>query len=137
MSTLLPITGVIVRSTANVTAGGRTRLSAILHGVWVLASVTLLQGLITRIPLCVLAGLLVYVGVKLVNLAHIRDLWRHREALVYFVTLFGVVGTNLLLGIGLGIGVAVAQLLYRLTRAEVSVSEDGDRVALRLRGARN
>lgn len=131
----LPITGVIVRSTANLEAGGKTRLSAMLHGVWVLASVTLLSGLITRIPLCVLAGLLVYVGTKLINLGHIRDLMKHNEALIYFVTLFGVVSTNLLTGIGLGIGVAVVQLLYRLTRTDISLEDNGTQATLRLRGS--
>ena len=86
----LAITGVVVRSNANITAGGRTRLSGILHGVWVLLFVTQLGGLIRTIPLSVLAALLCFVGARLVNLGHLRELLRHREGPVYFATLLGV-----------------------------------------------
>lgn len=130
----LPITGVIVRSTANISAGGKTRLSAILHGLWVLLFVTQLGFLITKIPLAVLAGLLVFVGAKLVNLTHIRDLLRHREGMVYFVTLAGVVGVNLLAGIALGIAVAVVRLLVRLAQVEIQVEQRRGRWHLLVRG---
>ena len=98
----LPITGVIVRSAANINAGAKTRWSAVLHAVWMLAFVTLLGGLASYVPLTVLAGLLVHVGLKLVNLAHIRELRHRGELPVYLITVAGVVGINLLAGIGLG-----------------------------------
>jgi carbonic anhydrase len=122
----LPITGVIVRSSANIEAGAKTRLSAILHGIWVLLVVAFAGGLLTKIPLAVLAGLLVFVGVKLVNIGHIRDLYKHKELSVYVATLAGVLGINLLAGIGIGFGVAVARLLWRMTRAKVDVSRTGE-----------
>lgn len=132
----LPITGVIVRSTANIESGGQTRWSAVLHGVWVVVFVTLLGSLLTRIPLSVLAGLLVVVGVKLVNVAHIRALLRHRQGLVYAITLFGVVGVNLLWGIGMGVAAATVELLLRLTRVHLTLERHGDgRYLLRIRGA--
>jgi carbonic anhydrase len=131
----LPVTGVIVRSTANIDAGARTRLSAILHGVWVILFVTLLGGLIQRIPLSVLAGLLVVVGIRLVNLAHIRELLKHREGPVYFATLAGVVGINLLAGIGIGLGLAVLLLLVRLTRLQVRTEQRGKHWHVTVEGA--
>ena len=81
----LPVTGVIVRSSANIQAGARTQLSAILHSVWILLFVLFLGSGIEMIPLCVLAGLLVHVGIRLVDAHHIRQLVTFGEALVYFV----------------------------------------------------
>jgi carbonic anhydrase len=119
----LPITGVIVRSAANIAAGARTRMSSTLHGVWLLLFVTQLDALVGRVPLTVLAGLLVFVGGKLVDLAHVRELSRRGEAPVYLVTVAGVVGINLLAGIGLGLGMAILRLLIRLGRVRVEVRE--------------
>jgi len=117
----LPITGVIVRSTANIAAGARTRLSAILHGVWVLLFAALLPGVITMIPLAALAGLLVHTGFRLVNPKHIRDLAHHGELSVYIVTVVAIVTTNLLLGLGIGFGVALLRLLWKLTHVDIHV----------------
>ncbi|MFN3648717.1 MAG: SulP family inorganic anion transporter [Armatimonadota bacterium] len=123
----LPVTGVIVRSSANIGAGGKTRLSPILHGVWVLIFVALFPGVITMVPLAALAGLLVYTGIKLVNPHHIRELRRRGELWVYLVTVVAIVSTNLLLGLGIGFGVALARLLWKLTHAEVHVAQNGAR----------
>ncbi|MDQ3262559.1 MAG: SulP family inorganic anion transporter [Myxococcota bacterium] len=130
----LPITGVIVRSAANVASGARTRWSAVMHGVWMLGFVTLLAGLAGLVPLAVLAGLLVYVGGKLVNLAHIRELRLRKELTVYVITVAGVVGINLLAGIALGLGAAVVQLLWRLAAVKVHVYHAGDVHRVLIRG---
>ena len=119
----LPVTGVIVRSSANINSGAKTRLSAILHGVWVVFFVALLGSLIEQIPLSALAGLLVFVGVRLVSMEHIRDLRKHRELPVYLVTLLGVVGKDLLVGVGIGLVVSIILLIRRLTRLELKVTE--------------
>jgi len=123
----LPVTGVIVRSTANITAGARTRLSAVLHGVWMLLCVTLLPDLITKVPLAALAGLLVYTGVKLVNLKHIRDLTHHGEVGIYAVTVAAIVATNLLTGLAIGFGLAILRMLWNLTHVDIHVEQAGDR----------
>lgn len=130
----LPVTGVIVRSTANVSAGAKTRWSAVLHGVWVILFVTQLSFLISRIPLCVLAGLLVFVGVRLVNLAHLREVLHHREMPIYLTTFLGVIFINLLAGIGLGIGVAVVRLLIRLARVKIVAEQRAARWHLSIQG---
>jgi carbonic anhydrase len=131
----LPITGVIVRSAANVAAGAKTRMSAVLHGVWMLLFVTLLASLLGLVPLTVLAGLLVFVGVKLVNAQHIQELRRRGELSVYVVTVAGVVGINLLAGIALGLALAVARLLWRLGKVQVQVQQAGEAHQVRVAGA--
>lgn len=131
----LPITGVIVRSAANIAAGGKTRLSAILHGVWMLLFVTLLGSWVGLVPLTVLAGLLVFVGAKLVDTHHVRELRRRGELSVYLVTVAGVVGINLLAGIAMGLALAVARLLWRLGRVQVQVQRTGDIHQVRVSGA--
>lgn len=131
----LPITGVIVRSAANTAAGAKTRLSAFLHGVWLLLFVTLLGAIAGLVPLTVLAGLLVVVGVKLVNVHHIRELHRRGELIVYVATVGGVVGINLLAGIGLGLLVAVLRLLRHLGSVRVDVRQRGEAWQVRVSGA--
>jgi len=101
----LPMTGVIVRSAANVRAGARTRLSAILHGVWLLALVVLAPGLLLLVPTASLAGLLVVVGLRLVNPGHVRVLARDGwlPVALYGVTLAMILVTNLLTGVVVGV----------------------------------
>lgn len=120
----LPVTGVIVRSSTNVTSGARTRVSAVLHGVWILLFVVLLVGVLRAIPLAALAGLLVYVGARLVDLDHIRTVRRHGDLLVYLVTLLGVIVLDLMSGVLLGIGVAVLLTLRRLLWAGIRAERD-------------
>jgi carbonic anhydrase len=131
----LPITGVIVRSAANIAAGAKTRASAFLHGVWMLLFITLLGSMLGLVPLTVLAGLLVFVGAKLVNTHHIQELRRRGELPVYVVTVAGVVGVNLLAGIGMGLALAVLRLLWRLGRVEVDVRQAGEVHQVRVGGA--
>ncbi|WUI01984.1 SulP family inorganic anion transporter [Spirillospora sp. NBC_00431] len=117
----LPIAGVIVRSTANVEAGARSRWSAVLHGVWVLVLALACGPAIEQVPLPALAALLVVLGVRLMDTARVRDLRHHREAPAYFTTLGGVVLLGLGEGVLLGIGVMAIMALRRLTRLSVRV----------------
>lgn len=119
----LPITGVIVRSSANISANAASRWSAVLHGIWILLFATFLGGVIEQIPLAVLAGLLVHVGVNLVNLHHIRELKTHSEEPIYYVTLFGVTCVNLLAGVGLGLALSVFFALRRLSNTSVHMEQ--------------
>ena len=115
----LPVTGVIVRSATNVEAGAATRLSAVLHGVWVLAFSAMFAGLIQLIPLSVLAGLLVVIGARLIKVADIRTSLRTGDLLIYAVTLLCVVFLNLLEGVMIGLALAAASVLWRVLRAAV------------------
>ena len=123
----LPITGVIVRSSANIAANAATRWAAIFHGIWILLCVLFLANVIESITLAVLAGLLVYTGINLVNMHHIQELKKHNEAFIYFATVLGVVGINLLAGVGLGLALSIFFVLRRLSLTEVRREErDGN-----------
>ena len=130
----LPITGVIVRSSANILAGGVSRWSAIFHGVWVLVFALFLGYWIEQIPLAVLAGLLVHVGVNLVNLHHIRELRKHHEAPIYYATVLGVTCLNLLAGVGIGLGLSVFFLLRKLSQTNVKVERREGKWHVRIGG---
>ena len=121
----LPVTGVIVRSSVNINALAATRWSAIFHGIWVLLFTLFLGSVIESIPLAVLAGLLVHTGVNLVNLHHIQELRKHNQVLIYFATVLGVVGLNLLAGVGIGLGLSVFFVLRKLSQIDIS-SEQRD-----------
>ncbi|MFJ5637839.1 bifunctional SulP family inorganic anion transporter/carbonic anhydrase [Streptomyces goshikiensis] len=117
----LPITGVAVRSVANVKSGAASRKSAMFHGLWVLLAAGLLAPVLDLIPLAALAALVMAVGVQMVSITHLRSVTRHREALVYATTIVGVVLGGVLEGVAIGIAVAVALALYRLTRTRITV----------------
>ncbi|QDU87611.1 C4-dicarboxylic acid transporter DauA [Pirellulimonas nuda] len=136
---VLPMTGVIVRSAANVDAGGRTRLSAILHGVWLLVLVAAVPWVLNYIPMAALAAVLVFTGWKLINPWAIAKLFQVRwiEGAICVLTLSLVVGVDLLTGVLTGIAVAAARLLWRFTRLKIEVDNDSvrGRVIMRLSGA--
>lgn len=118
----LPVTGVIVRSSTNVAAGGRTRASAILHGVWILVFSIALVGVVQQVPKSALAGLLIVVGMQLVKLAHIRLAHRTGDLAVYAVTMISVVFLNLLEGVLIGLALAFALLLWRVVKVSVQAA---------------
>ncbi len=124
----LPMTGVIVRSTANVEAGGKTRVSAILHGVWILVFVVALPFVLAFVPISTLAAVLVFVGYKLVNVAVVRDL-RHygkTQVAIYLATLVMIVATDLLTGVATGFGLAVLKVFYDHVHLSVQVESSGE-----------
>ncbi|MBS4031814.1 MAG: SulP family inorganic anion transporter [Clostridiales bacterium] len=123
----LPITGVIVRSKASISAGAKSRASAILHGVWILIFVALMPEVVKMIPLAVLAGLLVHTGIQLVNLHHVTELRKYQEVFVYSVTVIAIVSINLLVGLGIGFGIALIRLLWKLTRMDIKIINQGNR----------
>ncbi|MEZ5365506.1 MAG: SulP family inorganic anion transporter [Bryobacterales bacterium] len=135
----LPMTGVIVRSSANVQAGGKTRASAIIHGVWLLGTVAVFPWLLNHIPTASLAAILVYTGFKLVNIGRIRRIagFGRAELAIYFATLVGIVATDLLTGVLLGLGLALAKLVYTFAHVKIERTDDESegRVDLTLHGS--
>ncbi|MEU7695538.1 carbonic anhydrase [Microbispora sp. SCL1-1] len=123
----LPVAGVVVRTTTNARAGARTRWSSVLHGVWVLLFTALFAWMIALIPLEALAALLLFIGVQMVNLGHVRNLHNHREVPVYFVTMAGVVLIGLAEGVAIGLGLAALLALRRLAWVSVDVRPTGER----------
>jgi len=135
----LPMTGVIARSAANVESGAQTRLSAILHGLWLLIFVSSLAFLLRMIPTAALAAMLVYTGYKLINPQAVRKLLKYGwgEVAVYAVTLITIVTTDLLTGVTVGFALAAARLLYRFSRLQVTLEshDAGSRTVLKIAGA--
>ena len=111
----LPITQVIVRSSANIQSGGKTKISAIVHGFFLLISVILIPNLLNKIPLAVLAAVLLIVGYKLANPSTFSSIYKTgwKQFVPYVVTVLAIVFTDLLTGIGLGLVVAIIIILYK------------------------
>ncbi|HDZ05356.1 hypothetical protein LCGC14_0069990 [marine sediment metagenome] len=111
----LPITQVIVRSSANIQSNGRTKLSAIIHGFLILISVILIPTLLNMIPLSVLAAILFLVGYKLAKPALFVKMYQlgWKQSVPFFVTVFGIVFTDLLIGISLGLAVGIVVILLK------------------------
>ncbi|GHH22923.1 sulfate transporter [Sphingomonas glacialis] len=127
----LPMTGVIVRSSANVQAGATSRLSTILHGAWILGFVALLPWLLREIPMAALGAVLVLTGWRLVNFSHAKHLFKDHGLLpvvIWAVTLLLVVTQDLLTGVLVGIGLSLLELipvLRNLRLKVVRVENDG------------
>ncbi|MDV5146645.1 SulP family inorganic anion transporter [Streptomyces sp. SBC-4] len=130
----LPVAGVAVRSVANVSAGAVSRASTMLHGLWIVLAALLFVPALDLIPLAALAALVMVVGIQMVSITHIRTVTRHREVVVYAVTLAGVVLVGILEGVALGIAVAIAVALHRLAHTRISREERDGHQLLHVRG---
>ena len=111
----LPITQVIVRSSANIQSGGKSKLSAIFHGFLLLISVILIPKLLNMIPLSVLAAILFIVGFKLAKPALFVKMYKlgWKQFVPFAVTVFGIIFTDLLVGISLGLVVGIVVILLK------------------------
>ena len=111
----LPITQVIVRSSANIQSGGKTKMAAIIHGGLLLISVILIPTLLNKIPLSVLAAILFIVGYKLAKPALFVSMYKAgwKQFAPFVVTVVGIVFTDLLMGIGLGLAVGIVIILVK------------------------
>ena len=111
----LPITQVIVRSSANIQSGGKSKMSAIIHGFFLLISVVLIPGILNMIPLSVLAAILLIVGFKLAKPALFKVMYNlgWKQFVPFIVTVLGIIFTDLLIGIGLGLIVGIVVILYK------------------------
>jgi len=111
----LPITQVIVRSSANIQSGGRSKMSAIIHGFLLLISVILIPRLLNMIPLSVLAAILLIVGYKLAKPGLFKKMYDlgWKQFIPFTVTVLGIVFIDLLWGIGLGLANGLMVILYK------------------------
>jgi carbonic anhydrase len=131
----LPIAGVIVRSSANIKAGAKTSASSIMHGFWILLFSLPFAGLIDQIPTAALAGLLIIVGIQLLQPAHIETALKNGDLAVYLVTVIAVVFLNLLHGVLIGLALAIAMTGWRVLRARVQAEPVGDEWRVVVEGA--
>ena len=118
----LPITQVIVRSSANIQAGGKTKGAAIAHGVLLLVCVLAIPTVLNLIPLSALAAILLVVGYKLARPAVVKQMWAGGpvQFVPFIVTVLGIVFTDLLMGILMGLAVALVVILYQAWRTPYS-----------------
>lgn len=123
----LPMTAVIVRSSANVQAGAKTKASRVMHGVWLLLFAALLPAVLAYIPLPALAGILVHAGWKLIPLRGIASMWRdHRgEALILIVTAVSIVAVNMFEGVLIGLALAVAKTAWEASHIKLEIIDKG------------
>jgi MFS superfamily sulfate permease-like transporter len=123
----LPMTAVIVRSSANVHAGARTKASRVLHGVWLLLFAALLPAALALIPLPALAGILVHAGWKLIPFRQVAALWRtHRgEALILVATAVSIVAVNMFEGVLIGLALSVAKTAWEASHVKMEIIDKG------------
>ena len=122
----LPITGVIVRSAANINADAQTRMSTILHGLWILLFVSFFPAILNYIPISSLAAILVYTGYKLVDIQaakHILKLSKGEFA-IYIITLVAILFTNLFEGILAGFFCALIKSAYKVLKVDIDTEYD-------------
>ena len=121
----LPITAVIVRSSANAEAGAKTRLSAFAHGIWLLLAVSLAVPLLNYIPYCALAVLLIRTGYNLAKPQMLLSVWRQgqEQFLPFVVTIGAILFTDLLLGVLIGIAYSIYFLVKHTYRAGFVMEE--------------
>jgi len=124
----LPITQVIVRSSANIQSGGRTKMSAIIHGLFLLGSVILIPNLLNRIPLSVLAAILLIVGFKLAKPGLFKTMYQlgWKQFVPFIVTVVGIIFTDLLVGIGLGLLVGIIVILFKSYQNSHFLHKEGE-----------
>jgi len=124
----LPITQVIVRSSANIQSGGRTKMSAIIHGLFLLISVILIPNLLNMIPLSVLAAILLVVGFKLAKPGLFKTMYKlgWKQFVPFIVTVFGIIFTDLLVGIGLGLMVGIVVILIKSYQNSHFLHKEGE-----------
>lgn len=120
----LPITAVVVRSSVNLSAGAKSKMSAVFHGVLLIVAVLALRPFINRVPLSALAAVLVFTGFKLAAPKAFKEMLKHgyNQAIPYVVTIVAIVLTDLLKGVGIGFVVATFFILrnsYLSTRFEL------------------
>ena len=117
----LPMTGVIVRSSANVQAGGKTRWSTVMHGMWLCVFVVGLSDLLRLIPTSCLAAILVYTGYRLIDVRSISELRRFgwSEVAIYAITVAMIVFEDLLVGVLCGVALSAAKLLYTFSHLRI------------------
>jgi MFS superfamily sulfate permease-like transporter len=129
----LPITSVIVRSSANVYAGARTRLAAFVHGVIMLLAVAFLAKWLNRVPLAVLASVLLVVGYKLSSRKIIMEMWKKgwEQFIPFAVTLVAIVLTDLLKGIGIGLLAGFFYVIRSNHHAALTVVNEGSNWLMR------
>lgn len=131
----LPLTSVVVRSSANVSAGAKTKVSSIMHGALLLVCVMLIPTLLNKIPLSALAAVLIFTGYKLAKVSLFKEFFQKGwdQFLPFVVTILSILLTDLLIGILVGIAVGLFFMVRNNFRSSVMVVNDRNNYLIRLR----
>ena len=134
----LPMTSVVVRSSANINSGGRTKFSTIFHGLLLFTFALSIPFILNKIPLAALAAVLLMVGYKLAKPSVFVHLWNngYSQFIPFVVTVIAVVRIDLLKGVGIGLAVSVIFILYQNLKIAYSFKKesfkDGDVITIKL-----
>ena len=131
----LPVTSVIVRSSANVAAGADSRLSTMLHGLWLLLGLAIIPGVLNLIPLSALAAVLIATGYKLAKPALFIQRWKqgYSQFAPFVITVAAILFTDLLIGIAIGLLVGFGFVIWRSAGNIITYVEYGGTVMVRAR----
>lgn len=129
----LPVTAVIVRTSANVSAGARTKLSAILHGIWLVGCVVAIPHILNLIPLSTLSAMLILVGYKLARPELIKSMYKKgmNQFIPFAVTILAILFTDLLIGIMIGMAVGFVFVFRSNMRKSIVMVNDGSQYLIK------
>ncbi|MDX5403935.1 MAG: SulP family inorganic anion transporter [Bacteroidota bacterium] len=130
----LPVTAVIVRSSANIATGAKTKMSAILHGFLLLALVLAIPHILNKIPYSCLAAVLFFVGYKLTKPSLFRSMYAKgwNQFLPFIITILAILLTDLLIGITIGMVVGFAFIIRSNYRSAVNITERNGHYMIKL-----
>ena len=131
----LPLTSVIVRTSANINAGAKTKSATIMHGMFLFLCVSFIPGLLNLIPFASLAAILIYTGYKLTKISIFREFYRKGwdQLLPFVITILAILFTDLLIGILVGCSAGLFFLLRSNFKSAILVVNDGKHYLFRLR----
>jgi MFS superfamily sulfate permease-like transporter len=131
----LPLTSVIVRSSANINAGATSKTSAVLHGVLLLVAILFIPQTLNLIPLSALAAILIYTGYKLAKISLFKEFFGKgwNQFIPFVATIIAILFSDLLVGILLGIIVSLLSMVYSNFRSNISVVIDNNNYLFRLK----
>ncbi len=131
----IPVTQVVVRSSANIQAGGKTKVSTIFHGFLLLACVALVPTFLNKIPLSALAAVLIMVGYKLAKPSIIKAMYREGQDqfVPFVVTIVAILFTDLLIGIFIGLVVGLGYVIYTNFRSSIASNWEDNILLMRFK----
>jgi len=118
----LPVTGVIVRSSVAVQAGGKTRMTPLVHSFALLLILLVAAPVVAHVPIAALAGLLVFIGLRLLEWRELRKMWKisRFEAFVFVATMLGIVLSDFIDGVLIGVVLSLVHFAH--TQRQLGVS---------------
>ncbi len=133
----LPVAGVIVRSSVNVKAGAQTKVSTLMHGIWLLLFTLVFPFVLRQIPSAALAALLVYTGYRLIDIRAARRIAEigKSELLIFAVTAIAILVTDLFTGVLIGVTISAVKLLYVFCKLDIHKGIVDGKITLTLVGA--